>query len=237
MLSHYCLIISILIAGAVASVRAGKLTAVAGLTGVIVGLAIFAGAGYTGITMLAVFFILGTSATSWGIAEKQRKGLAEHNKGKRTAGQVVANAGVAAILGLLVLTNSASKDLFAIMMAASFSSAAADTLSSELGNLYGRRFYNILTFKKDTRGLNGVVSLEGTMFGVAGSICIASIYSFSYGFNETFLLIVIAGTIGNLCDSVLGATFERKSYLNNNAVNFLNTAGAAFFIFVIYLFQ
>lgn len=237
MLSGYWLITCILITCAVASIWLGKLTAVAGVTGIIVGVCIFAGVGYTGIAMLAAFFILGTTATAWGIAEKQRKGLAEPNKGKRTAGQVLANAGIAAILGLLVFIVQQYKDVMVIMIAASFSSAAADTLSSELGNLYGRKFFNILTLKKDTRGLNGVVSLEGTMLGIVGSMFIAFIYSICYGLSHTFLLIVIAGTIGNLCDSLLGATLERKNYLNNNAVNFLNTAVAALFILIVYLFR
>jgi uncharacterized protein (TIGR00297 family) len=236
MLSKYWLIISILFIGAILSVKAGKLTAIAGLTGFAVGLSIFAGAGYTGITMLATFFLLGTVATSWGISGKQRLGIAEINKGKRTAAQVLANAGIAAMLGLLVIMIPGHKDLFQLMIAASLASATADTLSSELGNIYGKKFYNILTLKKDKRGLDGVVSMEGTLVGIAGSVCIAVVYLIGYELSSRFLLIVIAGTIGNLFDSFLGASLERKNYLNNNAVNFLNTTAAAFVIFVFYLF-
>ena len=214
---------------------AGKLTVIAGLTGFLVGLLVFAGAGYTGIAMLATFFLLGTTATSWRMSQKQRIGLAENNKGKRTAGQVLANAGVAAILGLLAILAPAYADLFSLMIAASLASATADTLSSELGNLYGRKFYNILTLKKDTRGLDGVVSVEGTMLGVVGSLCIAVVYSTSLGLGIKVLLIVIAGTIGNLFDSVLGASLERKKYLDNNAVNFSNTAIAALVIYIVHL--
>ncbi len=36
-----------------------------------------------------------------------------------------------------------------------------------------------------------------------------------------------AATFGNLVDSILGATLERKGHLSNNAVNFLNTFAAA----------
>ncbi|MCW3108196.1 MAG: hypothetical protein JWQ09_2702 [Segetibacter sp.] len=237
MLSNCWLIISILLVCAILSVKAGKLTARAGLLGFIVGLLVFAGSGYTGIAMVAAFFLLGTTATSWGITQKQHVGLAEKNKGRRTAGQVIANAGVAAILGLLIVAIPGHKDLFRLMIAASLASATADTLSSELGNVYGKKFYNILTFKKDTRGLDGVVSIEGTLIGIAGSICIATVYTISYGVSISILLIIIAGTIGNLFDSVLGASLERKNYLNNNAVNFLNTAIAAFAIFIFYLFN
>ena len=109
------------------------------------------------------------------------------------------------------------------MIAGSFAAAAADTLSSELGNVYGSRYYNILTFRKDTRGLNGVVSLEGSLLGIAGSVVIAGIYGFAYGWSPGPLYIVLAGTAGNLVDSLLGATWERKHYLSNNGVNFLTT--------------
>jgi uncharacterized protein (TIGR00297 family) len=178
--------------------------------------------------MLATFFTAGTLATSWKMRTKQQTGLAEQHRGQRTAAQVIANGGVAAILSLLsFLLFTHQQSLLLLMVACSLSSATADTLSSELGNVYGKKFYNIVNFKKDIRGLNGVVSFEGTMIGIAGSSLIALIYTAQAGFTIHFLWIVIAGTIGNLTDSVLGATLERKKILNNDGVNFLNTLTAA----------
>jgi len=114
------------------------------------------------------------------------------------------------------------------MTAAAFSSATADTLSSELGNIYGSRFYNIITFKKDERGLNGVVSMEGTLFGFAGSIIIAVTYAMGYDWSMRYTILIIAGgTAGNIADSIIGATAERKELVANNTVNFFNTVIAA----------
>lgn len=224
MRTDYLILLFILALGAFLAIKTGKLTQPAAYTGCIISLLVYTGCGYTGVAMIAVFFILGTAATAWKINLKQQLGIAEREKGKRTAGQVLANAGASGIIGLLILLFPQHTDLLRLMIAGSLASAAADTLSSELGNVYGRRFYNIVTMKKDTRGENGVVSLEGTVAGIAGSTVISIVFASAYGFNSDTLLIILAGTIGNSTDSIMGATLERKKIVSNNGVNFLNTA-------------
>ena len=185
------------------------------------------GAGWTGISLMVCFFILGTGATSWKRKGKEQLGVAEENKGERKASQVVANAGIPALLGLLAFMDASRSAVFHLMLAAAFSSATADTLSSELGSIYGRKFYNILSLKKDKRGLDGVVSLEGFAFGIMGSLVIALVYSLGFGWNQNFIWIVFAGTMGNLADSLLGAALERRKLMSNDVVNFFNTLTAA----------
>jgi uncharacterized protein (TIGR00297 family) len=153
--------------------------------------------------------------------------MVEKKDSTRTAGQVLANGGVAGLLGLLAPFFPEKAAALQVMLAASLASATADTLSSELGVVYGRRFYNICTFKNDVRGRDGVVSWEGTLAGLAGSAIIALLYALSFGFSLNLLWILIAGTAGNFFDSILGATLERAQRLNNNAVNAMNTAFAA----------
>src|SRR6202012_3094473 len=63
---------------------------------------------------------------------------------------------------------------------------------------------------------------EGVFIGVAGSAVIAAING-----GPGWWIVVLAGTVGNLTDSVLGAALERQGYLSNNAVNFFNTLVAA----------
>jgi uncharacterized protein (TIGR00297 family) len=214
-------------AGAVYSVVARKLTLMAAISGVLLALSVYGCVGFMGIAMMAFFFLAGTAATSWKLKWKQQQGLAESNKGTRTAEQVLANAGVPAIAGLTGLVFPATIELMSLLIAAAFAAATADTLSSELGNVYGKRYYNILGFKKDHRGLNGVVSLEGTLCGLVGSVLIACIYAVGVGWGRQVAIIILAGTIGNIADSLLGATLERKEWIGNNTVNFLNTAFAA----------
>jgi uncharacterized protein (TIGR00297 family) len=217
----------LLIAAVFASYKTNKLTLAGSLTGGMVALAIFAGAGFTGISMLASFFILSVLATLHKKAEKIKMAANKHHPEKRNAGQVLANGGVAAILGLLAYQMPLQAALFTVLIAAALASATADTLSSELGTVYGRRFYNIINFKPDEKGRDGVISIEGTLIGIAGSTIIAIVYALGPGWSNACFYIIIAGTIGNITDSVLGATLERKAYLNNDAVNFSNTAFSA----------
>ncbi|WP_153797640.1 DUF92 domain-containing protein [Foetidibacter luteolus] len=219
-------ILFIIIAGLLFSVLTGRLTLPAGLTGALLGWVIFKGAGATGFAVMTTFFLLGTLATSWKLKRKQALGLAENNKGKRKASQVMANAGFAALAGAVAWLQPQYSATAALVIAAAFASATADTLSSELGNVYGKKFYNIITWQKDNRGLDGVISAEGTLLGIAGSIIIALVYAAGYGISGKLFIIVFAGTVGNLFDSLLGATLERRRCLGNDAVNFLNTAVA-----------
>jgi uncharacterized protein (TIGR00297 family) len=206
-----------------ASIIFKKLTIPGALTGGCLAACLYKGAGLPGIALLGVFFIAGSAATAAGRRKKERLGIAEKNKGQRTAGQVLANGGVAGLAGLLGWLFPQQGIMWQLAGAASLASASADTLSSELGSVYGKNFYNILTFKKDVCGLDGVVSLEGTLCGIAGSILIAVIYLIAYGHPAHAGLIVLAGFIGNLADSILGASLERKGWLKNDQVNFLNT--------------
>jgi len=112
------------------------------------------------------------------------------------------------------------------LVAACFAAATADTFSSELGNVYGKRFFHILSFQPAKKGGNGIISREGTLWGIVGSTLIALIYGIFYGVSFDLLIIIIAGTAGNIMDSLLGAAYEDKGYLTNNMVNFLNTVTA-----------
>lgn len=221
------IVYSALLIAAVLAYRTGKLTRAGAITGYIVALFIYKGAGVMGVAVLTAFFIIGSWATKWQISKKTIIGAAEKNKGRRTAAQVLANGGIAAALGLMARQSPDKAAIAQIMIAGSFAAATADTLSSELGMIYGRKFFNILTLKKDARGLNGVISLEGTFIGLAGAIIIAAIYSICTKWDTAFYWIVMAGLIGNLTDSILGASFERRGLMGNNLVNFLNTLTGA----------
>ncbi|BAV07830.1 TIGR00297 family protein [Filimonas lacunae] len=224
---HWIAVSVLLVLGMVVSVIKRKLTLRAALTGGCVGMLVFAGGGYTGLVMLVVFFVLGTLATSW---KKEKKLVVVEGvlpAERRNTGQVLANGGVAALCGLLALLDAKHAAMYQFMMAGSLASATADTLSSELGMVYGRRFYNIITWQPDIKGLDGVVSREGTVIGIAGALFMGLLFVLPGGAAERAWFVALAGVAGNLADSVVGAVWERKHIIGNNLVNFINTLFAA----------
>lgn len=219
--------------GSALSVRSRKLTTIAGISAFLTGLAIYLGDGIAGLTMLGSFFILATLATAHK-KERKRK-LEPHAEEGRNAGQVFANGGIAALAGLLMFLFPLYSEALSLMLAAALSSATADTLASELGMVYGRHPFHILSFKREHPGPDGVVSIEGLLLGMAGALIIGIIYGFFHGFSIVSLIIILlSGTLGNLMDSLLGATLERKQVIGNNMVNLLNTLFAAFAAWLMY---
>ncbi|TDX01577.1 DUF92 domain-containing protein [Dinghuibacter silviterrae] len=214
-------------AGVTAAIYWRKLTPGAGLTGGLVAMFIYTGAGYAGLALLATFFVLATLATAWRREEKHSPYSGVRHQEKRYSGQVFANGGVAALAGILMILLPAQRPRLFVAMAAALSSATADTLSSELGIVYGRKFINIITWGPDTAGMDGVISLEGLLTGLFGSCLVAIVYAMGSSWGPGVLAVVFAGTVGNLADSVLGATLERQGKLTNNMVNLLNTLIAA----------
>ena len=161
---------------------------------------------------------------------KQQKAIIERrvtHQERRTTGQVLANGGVAALLGLAAVCMPNQQAWAGLMISGALSAATADTLASEIGMIYGRLSVNILTFKREPRGLDGAVSIEGFLLGAAGSLVISLIYAISHRSLTAIPVIVIAGTLGNIADSYLGATLERRGILTNNMVNMANTLTGA----------
>jgi uncharacterized protein (TIGR00297 family) len=191
-----------------ASIVFRKLTVTGALTGGCLAALLYKGAGITGIIMLGAFFVAGTAATAFGRRRKEQLGIAEKNKGQRNAWQVLANGGVAALAGLLAWLYPQQAELWRLAAAASLASASADTLSSEMGSVYGKSFYNILSFKKDQCGLDGVISLEGTLWGIAGSVLIALAFVIAYGYSALVIWIVLAGFTKRLVKKRPGEFFE-----------------------------
>jgi uncharacterized protein (TIGR00297 family) len=185
------------------------------------------------ISVLAVL-ILTSLATRFGRKRKERLGTAEEKHGRISA-QVCANLGFAALVCTPPM-QSRFDILVISAAAASLTEAAADTVSSEIGQVLGGKPFLLTTFRRVEPGTDGAISLAGTLAGILAAVLIGAISAACLNGNfQTGCLVTIAGIFGLLFDSLLGATFERKGWLNNDAVNFLSTASAAIFALIIQL--
>jgi uncharacterized protein (TIGR00297 family) len=184
---------------------------------------IYWGLGPGGFAALMAVFAVTWLCTRLGSAKKQRLGLAQDKKG-RTAGQVLANVGVAAVCAAL----SPKIPFFAAASIAAMAEAAADTSQSEIGEIASSRSWLITSFREVPPGTDGGITLPGTLAGATAVSIVAGV-AFGTGIlpAAVCLIAAISGFLGTVVDSLLGATLERRGILNNNAVNFLSTMAAA----------
>jgi uncharacterized protein (TIGR00297 family) len=198
------------------------------------------------IPVLAVS-LLAFAATRAGRRKKERLGTAEPRRG-RSASQVAANLGMAALVASepvkiwllnsrwLPLSDRTGTVILAMALAA-LAEAAADTVSSEIGQVLGGRPRMITTLRAVEPGTDGAVSVTGTLAGLVAAAIVAGAGSWAMRGDWTLFTLSCAGAVfGLLFDSLLGATLEKRSWLNNDAVNFLSTASAAGFALLLLAF-
>jgi uncharacterized protein (TIGR00297 family) len=195
---------------------------------------------HTALWPLLALLVLTFSATRFGRHRKEAMGIAEQRRG-RTASQVAANLGVAALAGIplsaahvftpIVFGSSAAfGDRAALVaMLAAMAEATADTVSSELGRILGGPPRMIINLSSVPAGTDGAISLAGTLCGAtAAAIVVAvAVLALPQVSHTDAVIALAAGIAGTLIDSLLGAIPERKGWLNNDAVNTMSTLAAA----------
>lgn len=199
------------------------------LAGIISGLITIVLGGLGWFVILIAFFGLGGFASQYRYEEKRDLGVAEANEGARGSGNVLGNAAVALIA---VVGFAAAEDLglaqlaFEFVFAGSLATAMSDTFSSELGVLLGEPRL-ITNFETVPPGTDGGVTLLGTLIGAGGAAVVAVLSVLLLGIGPLGgLIVIVAGTIGMLVDSLLGATLEQR-WIGNQGVNLGATSSGA----------
>lgn len=203
---------------------------------------------------MLVFFILSSIISRFG---KSRKASAEaffEKSGRRDAGQVLANGGIAGAVTLI--WHFTGIDSLYIAYLGAVAAATADTWATEIGTLSRSSPVLLTTFQRVEAGRSGAVSLLGILAGLAGSAVVffSGIWWLHDPFPEIAVFVILGGIFGSTVDSLLGATVqaqyecrickkitERSEHcgeestllrgvrqLNNDAVNLICTAAGAF---------
>lgn len=195
--------------------------------GVVVGTFIFTFGGWRGYLMLAAFFLIGSLATRVGYAAKAAAGIAQEKGGSRGAKNALANCGTGLLLVLLAAVTP-HQTWLAVAFVAAFATAAFDTVSSEIGQVYGRRTVLITSLRPVPPGTEGAISLEGTVAGMAAALLLGGLGVLTGFIPPMGLGPVAAGAfVGAMGESYMGAALESIKLLDNEMVNFLNTVVGA----------
>lgn len=159
--------------------------------------------------LLLAFFVTSSLLSRRGTARNER--------------QVIANGGIATLAAL------AGNWLW---FAGALAAANADTWATEIGSHSRTRPRLITSWTPVAAGTDGGLTLLGTAGGIAGAGLIAGL-SVGLGPRGSGLglamTVTVAGIIGMLLDSLLGATVQGKvRWIDNDAVNLAATlTGAA----------
>lgn len=214
-LSHILLAFTLAALVAAAAWRAGALTRGGALAACGVGTVVFAAGGWTGAGALLIFFGTSTLLSRWRKGIKD--GLGYEKGGRRDAGQVLANGGVAAgcLLLPLVLPVVDPHRAFWLFLGA-LAAANADTWATEIGSALGVKAVGLRTVNLQTidlrtgraapPGTSGAVSLPGTAASGLGAALLGCFAGDLTGWG----IVTAAGLVGSLGDSFLGATVQAQ---------------------------
>jgi len=195
------------------------------LAGGVACFALFVGVGPAAFAMLVALFAMTWLATRLGYRRKLELGLAEHREG-RNGRQVLANLAVAALAAIVF--GATENSAYLVALTAALAEAATDTVASEVGQSRRRDARMITTWERVPAGTDGGITLLGTLAGAAAGAVIVVVATASGILPASEIWIpVVAGFVGMIADSLLGATVQRRGWISNQEVNFVSTLAAA----------
>ena len=194
--------------------------------GAVIGIVVYTCGGPGAWLMLFATFAFAAVASRLGLQRKVLLGIAEERGGRRGPGNAIANCGVAT--GAAVVAALGPHVVLAqLVLVSAFAAAGSDTVASEVGKAWGRRTVLITRLTRVKPGTSGAMSLEGTAAGLVSAFALAAVgVLVSLTAWAHVWIVVVAATAGALVESVLGATLERSGVLDNDTLNFINTAVA-----------
>jgi uncharacterized protein (TIGR00297 family) len=207
--------------------RAKTVSRSGAIAGALVGVVIYCGGGGGAWVLLFATFLAASITSRLGLKRKVLLGIAEERGGRRGAGNAIANCGVAAMAAIVAVTTPHSSAALVALVAA-LTAGGSDTVASEIGKAWGTSTFLVTTFSRVRPGTPGAMSIEGTAAGLLAAFALAAA-GVALGLITTAAIaaVVVGATAGALVESALGATLEGPGILNNDMLNFINTAVAA----------
>ena len=171
--------------------------------------------GLTWLGLLLAFYLAAGALTRFHYKNKLEKGTAEKKGGARSWTNVFANGGVAAVFA--VFEGIFSGGIIFGGFLGALSSAASDTLATEVGTLYPGEPRLITRLKlKVKAGTSGALSPYGELGIILAAIFLGVVaFAFrieAWSLPKMLLVSVSGGFIGSTSDSILGASLQGRYY-------------------------
>jgi uncharacterized protein (TIGR00297 family) len=197
------------------------------IAGAAIGIVVLTFTGIAGWVVLFASFLVASVSSRLGLKRKSVLGIAEDRGGRRGPGNAIANTGLAAFAAALAVL-SPHREGALLAMVAALAASGSDTVASEIGKAWGRRTFLFPTLARVRPGTPGAISLEGTAAGLVAALGLAALAQPLGLVHGNAVWYAAAGaTAGSFIESSLGATLEGPGIVNNDLLNFLNTACAA----------
>ena len=178
----------------------------------LLGVFMFGMGGWATMLPLIGFFVLSSLLSK--IADRKNKPDIIATKGsQRDIVQVYANGGIPLIFSIAWYLSDFSFDWLYWAFLASLAAATADTWETEIGSFSKGLPLNIISGRRVPKGYSGGISLLGTLGGLIGAAAIVAIAYFLGALElnlELILMIILAGFMGSIVDSILGASIQAK---------------------------
>ena len=169
------------------------------------------------IYLILVFFGVGNFITRYGYSVKRKYRIEQDVRSFRN---VFGNGGAATVFSILFFITNLP--IFLLGIIGAMATASADTFATEVGQVHERNPRLITTLKRVEVGRSGAISIYGLIASLIGA-AIISIIPPLLGKNWAILPIgILAGFLGCIADSFMGATIERNR-LDTHITNFVAT--------------
>jgi len=191
----------------------GALSSSGALGAIVVGTLVFAMGGLAWAILLIAFFVTSSALSRYQarakepLAEKFQKGH------RRDLGQVLANGGWGALLALAY--GFSPQPILFVAFVGAMATVNADTWATELGVLSKTLPRLITNGRVVAIGTSGGVTLIGTLVAFCGALLIGALaFAARLEIRDWRLISIsaVAGLIGSLFDSLLGATVQAIYY-------------------------
>jgi len=192
------------------------------LTAIALGTIVYGLGGPLWMGVLFAFFISSSALTSLFEREKEKVNREQFEKGgPRDPWQVIANGGLSSGLAAAYFIYPQPVMLAAFLGV--LATVNADTWATEIGVLSRRVPRLVTTLKPVEKGRSGGVTFLGSLASLAGALFIggcavvlASVFDpgllYAIGWQKVVLIAGLAGFLGSVVDSLLGATLQAQYY-------------------------